>query len=239
MRHNVWATGVLLLAGCGAALAQAPGADTIALRMQAHNAERTAALEGYQAERVYRVHYQGTGGEHEAEMHVRLEFRAPGAKHFVIESESGSKFLCDKVLKKLVESEEEAAGKAARLQLVLSPENYNLQLVGEETWNGVPAWVLQVEPKVADKFSHRGRVWISKDDYGLMRVVGEPAKSPSWFLSRAAFEYRYGREGGRFWLPMQNESSSHVRIGGEATLSIEYSGYQIETVAKEVAALRR
>jgi outer membrane lipoprotein-sorting protein len=218
--------------GWGQAAAE-PTAEQIAIRMLAKSAERTAALERYDSERIYRVEYKGTGGEHTAEMKVRLEYRAPNQKRFVVESESGSKFICDKVLKKLVDSEQEASERSARMQTVLSPQTYNMRVVGEEAVNGVPAWVMEVSPKVADKFTYKGKVWVSKDDYGVVKVVGEPAKSPSWFISKAGFEYQYGREAGRFWLPEKNVSTSHVRIGGEARLTIEYGAYHIVAAGQD------
>ncbi len=224
MVASAWLAGA---AACVWGQAAMPTAEEIAIRMLAKNAERTAALDRYDSERTYRVDYKGVGGEHQAEMKVRLEYKAPSQKHFVVESESGSKFICDKVLKKLMDSEQEASERAARMQTVLSPETYHMRLVGEEVVDGIAAWVLEVSPKVADKFTYKGRVWVSKDDYGVVKVVGEPAKSPSWFISKAGFEYRYEREAGRFWLPEKNVSTSHVRIGGEAQLTIEYGAYHI------------
>ena len=234
---SVMAMGALLVgpAACAWGQGTAPAAEEIAIHMLAKNAERTAALERYDSERVYRVEYKGTGGEHTAEMKVRLEYKAPSQKRFVVESESGSKFICDKVLKKLVDSEQEASERAARMQTVLSPQTYNMRVVGEEIVSGVPAWVLEVSPKVADKFTYKGKVWVSKDDYGVVKVVGEPAKSPSWFINKAGFEYRYEREAGRFWLPEKNVSTSHVRIGGEARLTIDYGAYHIVAAGTDAA----
>ena len=91
---------------------------------------------------------------------------------------------------------------------------------------GVRAWVLQVSPKVENKFTYRGRVWVSADDYAVMRVQGEPAKNPSWWISKASFDWRYGRYG-EFWLPEKSVATSHVKIGGDARLTIEYGTYRV------------
>ncbi len=96
---RLWTSGLVamgtLLVGLAACAwgqtAAEPTAEEIAVRMLAKNAERMAALDHYDSERVYRVEYSGTGGEHKAEMKVRLEYKAPSEKHFVVESESGSK----------------------------------------------------------------------------------------------------------------------------------------------------
>ena len=188
--------------------------------------------EHYESERTYKVEYKGTGGEHHAELEVRMVYTGPNKKQFTVESESGSKFLCEKVLRKLVEGEQEAAAKSNQMQMTLGPDNYNAALVGEEvvTTAGGPVhtWVLQVTPKIDNKFTYRGKVWVSEDDYAVVKIQGEPAKSPSWWINHAAFESDYVRRAG-VWLPEKNISSSHVRIGGEATLTIEYGTYPVVT----------
>jgi hypothetical protein len=49
--------------------------------------------------------------------------------------------------------------------------------------------------------------------------------------------HEYGKFG-EFWLPVRNESVSQIRLGGKATLTIEYGNYQIvERNAAENAAV--
>jgi hypothetical protein len=200
-------------------------AEEIVARVVVRNSERQAALEHYTSERTYRVEYKGTGGKHSGEIVVHAEYSAPDQKRFTVTSESGSKVICEKVLRRLVESEQEAGQKANRVQTALSADNYHVVLAGEERIDGVRVWVLKVSPKVDNKFTYRGSVWVNAEDYGVMRVVGEPAKNPSWWISRTNFESRYVRRGD-FWLPGRNVSTSHVRIGGEATLTIDYGAYE-------------
>jgi hypothetical protein len=210
-----------------------PSAAEIVARMLDKNQERLAALDHYESERTYTVEYTGTGGEHHAAIQVRVVYTGPNRKQLTVVSESGSKFICEKVLRRLVESEQEATAQSNRMQTTLGPENYKAELVGEETiatpGGPVPTWVLQVTPKVDNKFNYRGKVWVSQDDYATVRIQGEPAKSPSWWINRASFESDYVRRG-EVWLPAKNVSSSHVRIGGEATLTIEYGTYPVVTV---------
>jgi hypothetical protein len=207
----------------GPANANALTAEEIAVRMMARNAERQRALEHYVAERTYRVEYKGAGGAHTGAMAVHLEY-ASGQKRLTVVSEEGSKLICERVLRKLVESEEEASQGANQMQTMVSPESYNLELAGEETLDGIRTWVLKVSPKVESKFTYRGRVWVAENDYAIVRVLGEPAKNPSWWISRASFDWRYEKKG-EFWLPESNVARSHVRMGGDATLTIEYGAY--------------
>jgi outer membrane lipoprotein-sorting protein len=200
-------------------------AEEILARMAVRNSERHAALDHYTSERTYRVEYKGTGGKHSGEILVHAEYTAPDKKRFTVISETGSKLICEKVLRRLVESEQEAGQKTNRMQTALSAENYQAVLAGEEQIDGVRVWVLKVSPKVDNKFTYRGTVWVNAEDYGVMRVVGEPAKNPSWWISRTNFESRYVQRG-EFWLPGRNVSTSHVRIGGEAKLTIDYGAYE-------------
>ncbi|NYF81319.1 hypothetical protein [Granulicella arctica] len=208
------------------ASAQAPTASEIVTRMMERNAQRQAMLQHYASDRTYRLEYNGTAGEHHAEMVVHAEYSAPGRKHFTVISESGSKVLCAEVLRKLVEGEEETAAKQDWQRAMFSPETYNLQLLGNEQLDGIHTWVLQVEPKVASKVAYRGKVWVSMEDFATVRVLGEPAKSPSWFLSRASFDSWYMRRG-EVWVPSKNVSTTHVRIGGEAKVTIDYGQYPV------------
>jgi hypothetical protein len=205
-------------------------AAEIVARMLEKNQERLVALERYESERTYRVEYTGTGGEHHAEIQVHAEYMGPNQKRLTVESESGSKFICDKVLRRLVESEREAAAQSNRMQTTLSPKNYDTELLAEETvavpGGSIRAWVLRVTPKVNNKFTYRGKVWISEDDYAMVKIQGEPAKNPSLWINRTSFESVYLRRGD-VWLPAKNVSSSHVRIGGEATLTITYGTYPV------------
>ena len=196
------------------------------------NSERVAALDHYTSERTYRVEYNGTGGEHHAEVAVHAEYNNPERKKLTIVGECGSKFICDKVLRKLVEGEQEASERSNRAQISLGPENYDAELIGEEVPNwpgaepGVRAWVLKVTPKVDNKFTYKGRIWVSQDDYAVMRILAEPAKNPSIWINHATLDSRYVRRGD-IWLPGKNVSTSHVRIGGEAKLTIDYGTYPV------------
>jgi hypothetical protein len=205
-----------------------PSGAEILARVAERNKERAAELERYESERTYTVEYAGTGGEHHAEIEVRAELLGPDEKKLMVVSETGSKFLCDKVLRKLVESEQEAGSQQNKAQMALSAENYSAAMAGEEgvvTPDGpVRAWVLRVTPKVDNKFTYRGTVWVSEDDAAVVKIEGEPAKGPSFWINRASFTTTYTRRGD-VWLPMRNVSRSEVRLGGEATLTIDYGSY--------------
>jgi len=206
--------------------AQVLSADEIVTRVIQHDAERRAVLSSYRSERTYHMEYKGPIGERQAEMRVKMEYSAPDKKSFTVVSESGSTIFCHKIIRKLMEGEQEGALEANRLRSMLSPANYNLKLVGEERLNGVDAWVLEVAPKNDSQFNYKGKVWVSKADYAVIRIVGSPAKNPTVLVGSSNFDYRYAQSG-KFWLPERNDTVSHLRIGGDIKLTVNYGEYRI------------
>ena len=103
---------------------EAPSADQLVERMQRHDAEQSRQLKGYDTVRHYRVQYKGLGTLIVATMEVEVNFDNRSGKTFRILSQSGSKLLCDKVLKRAVESEQEASKDKRTTKCVWSVRPY-------------------------------------------------------------------------------------------------------------------
>jgi len=244
-----WVVRVVLglsLLGAAAAFGQATGsggitAREVVSRMLERNRQRAAALDHYTTDRTYRIAYTGTGGAHQGELRVHAEYLGAERKSLTVVGQSGSPFLCNKVLRKLVEDEEESSVEANRM-MMLTPANYDVALAAEEilpdvdlgggTLAPVKAWVITVTPTRENRFGYVGKVWISEDDYAIIRIVGDPVRAPSFWMEKAHFDSRYMRRG-QIWLPGRNVSSTHLRFGGDATLSIDYGSYP-EVAARAV-----
>jgi len=95
---------------------------------------------------------------------------------------------------------------------------------------GRPAYVLDVEPVAPSKFLYRGKIWVDAAEFALVMIDAEPAKNPSFWISRTRIRQTFARTDG-FWLPEMNRSESKVRIGGTAVLTIDYGRYEIEANA--------
>jgi hypothetical protein len=193
--------------------------------MQRRNQARTNDLKAVKSTRRYEVEYRGFPKTIVARMEVEYSYTASTGKSFRILSQSGSKMLCDKVLKRAVESEKEAS--QDRNATALSAANYKFQLVGSENLNGRPAYILDVEPLTASKFLIRGKVWVDAADFAVVKIEAEPAKNPSFWIARTRIQQICAPTGG-FWLPERNRSETKVRVGGTAVFTIDYGTYQIE-----------
>ncbi|MGB6026269.1 MAG: hypothetical protein WA578_11345 [Candidatus Sulfotelmatobacter sp.] len=200
--------------------------EQIARRLQERNTERAAALYQFNGARVYRMQYRGIPGDRDAEMVVNVTYRAPDAKEFSVASQSGSKFVIDHVFKKLLEGEQEAANEENRRNSALTTENYEFTSAGYETTPEGAEYVLNLLPKTRNKFLYRGKIWVDAKDFAVVRIEGEPAKNPSWWIKNTEVKHRYVKVND-FWLPSENHTESLIRLGGRAVLSIEYKDYKI------------
>ena len=202
------------------------GLDQIVANLEARNAQRAAALSQFEGRRVYRMQYRGFPSNRDAEMVVKVSFRAPNSKEFTVESATGSKFVIDHVFKKLIEGEQEAAKGDNRRDTALTRENYDFELAGYEIAPEGGRYVLALLPKTKNKFLYRGKIWVDATDFAVVRIEGEPGKNPSMWIKKTDIAHRYMKVED-FWLPAENHTESFIRLGGKATLSIEYQDYKI------------
>jgi outer membrane lipoprotein-sorting protein len=202
-------------------------AEQIARKLQERNAQRAAALDQFNATRVYSMQYRGFPSDRDAEMVVNVTYHAPNAKEFSVVSQTGSKFIIDRVFKKLLEGEQEAANNEEnRRNTALSTDNYEFTSAGYETTPDGAQYVLNLLPKTKNKFLYRGKIWVDARDFAVVRIEGEPAKNPSWWIKKTEVKHRYVKVND-FWLPAENHTESVIRLGGRATLTIEYKDYKI------------
>ncbi len=193
--------------------------------------ERAQALRHYESTRVYRLAYRGFPGDRGAEMTVEAAYDSPSTKSFKIISQTGSKLIIDRVFKRLLESEKEATEPDMHARSLLNRNNYDFALIGFES-SGVNTsdqgsqYVLAAYPKTKSKYLYRGKVWVDATDFAVTRIDAEPAQNPSFWTKKSEIHHQYMKVQG-FWLPRRNESVSYIRLGGRATLTIEYNNYRV------------
>jgi|SRR5580698_1650042 outer membrane lipoprotein-sorting protein len=193
-------------------------------QMQQHSLAQTGDLKAYKALRHYAVEYRGFTAKMNGKMDVEVNYSAVAGKSLRIISQSGSHLLCEKVLKRAVDSEKEASEDKAAT--ALTEANYRFRLDGSESVAGRPAYILDVEPLRESKFLFRGKIWVDAADFAVVKMETEPAKSPSFWIARTLIHYTSVKTDG-FWLPQQVRSETKVRIGGTAVLTIDYGSYEV------------
>ena len=213
---------VMLHTGIGAR----PTIEQVVDNLVAKNAERTAALQRYQSRRFYRLDYTGFPTSLKAEMVVDMVYEAPGTKNFKIVSQSGPKWMIERIFKGLMQAEQEALNSKNRERVALDRRNYEFTGMEFQDAGDGCSYVLTVQPKLPNKLLYRGRVWVNSKDFAVCRIEAEPAKNPSIWIKSIAIHHIY-KKLGDFWFPSENESTSTMRVGGRALLSIKYRNYEI------------
>jgi hypothetical protein len=191
----------------------------------AHNGSRSAALIAYTANRTYQV--SDPQGKVHAQEVGRMEYRAPDSKTFVVTSEAGSGLIRHLALNPLIASEIRTAAGKEHHDSSISPENYTLELLGEQQLGAYHCFVAHAVPKRPDKYLFEGKVWIDDQDYAVVRIEGHPATSLSFWIKRADFVREYQKIDG-FWLPQKDETVVHVRLYGKKVLTIDHRDYLVK-----------
>lgn len=205
-------------------------ADDVVAKMMQFDAARQSALTGYTAIR----HYAAVNKKRHAEMVVRVSCDSSGAKEFTIVTEEGSGSIRKHVFHKLLSEETEASRRGTRKNTRLVPDNYKFQLVGRETLETGPAYVLSVVPKTSNKYLIDGKIWVDANDYSIVRIEGQPARNPSFWVHSVHFVHTYQKVG-QFWFASSTLTTSEIRIFGESELTIDNSDYTLNPPADRTA----
>jgi hypothetical protein len=190
------------------------------------NLERADALQKYQGRRTYTLLYSGLPMSLHAEMVVDMTFESPSTKTFKIVSQSGPQWLIDRVLKRLLETEQEASTEENRARVALNSSNYDFSDLARQDTPDNCSYMVAVEPKVPSKLLYRGHIWVDSKDFAVCKIDAEPAKNPSFWIKKTDIHHSYIKIGD-FWLPSENQSVSEIRGGGHAILTIKYQNYEI------------
>jgi len=200
--------------------------DELFARLLESNQAQDARLQQYSAIRTYRV--TGDKGNVYAQEVVRVDYQAPDHKSFQTMSEEGSGLVRDLVLKRLIESESETSSGREHRNSSVKPANYEFSLIGEQDVGSHRCLVVEAIPRRRDKYLFEGQVWIDTSDYAIVRIAGQPAKSLSFWITRADFVRQYQKIG-QFWLPARDETLVRVRLYGKKILTIDHREYLINS----------
>lgn len=218
---------VLMLASGSAGL---PSADEIVAKMVQRDAERCSALEGYASVRRYVL--ENTRHHKQAYMLVRMIQRKDGSKDLEIVSSSGWGGARKHVFPRLLEAETEASRPGNSKDSRVTSQNYSFSMLRVEDVDARTAYVLAVTPRKQEKYLMRGTIWVDAEDFAIVRMEGEPAKNPSFWIKNVHFTHKYEKHG-QFWLAAFDNSVSDARIFGPTELRIDYVDYVLNEPARE------
>jgi hypothetical protein len=136
------------------------------------------------------------------------------------------------VFPRLLEAETEASRPGSPENSRITPENYSFAMLRVDQVDGRKAYVVEVTPKKQKKYLMRGTIWVDAEDFAIVRMDGEPAKNPSFWLKSVHFGHKYQKHG-PFWLAASDNSVTDVRIFGPTELRIDYFDYVVNASLQE------
>ena len=152
------------------------------------------------------------------------EYSIENGFSYQVTAEGGSSLVRSKVLRTVLEGEREiiTGGETARSSLALA--NYAFQPNGVDD-DGLANILLS--PKRKERVLVSGTMFLRPDDGDLVRLQGELAKSPSFWIRDVQIVRSYERIGGVV-VPVTLESTAHVRFLGPASLRMTYVYSEID-----------
>jgi hypothetical protein len=207
-----------------------PSADDVVAKMMQADDARRSELAGYTAQR----RYVAVNKDRRAEMMVRVDCSSDGAKQFTVISEEGSSAIRKHALYKMLNEETVASRRGTREGNRITPANYTFNMLGQDTLDTGPAYVLAIVPKTENKYLIDGKIWVNAKDFSIVRVEGQPARDPSFWVHDVHIIHTYQRVG-QFWLASSTHSTSEIRIFGRSELTIENSNYALNPPKKHAA----
>jgi hypothetical protein len=208
--------------------------DKVFAGLLKHTGLRDRLLEQYSVLSTYKVGNM-TGKTYAKEV-VEVRYRAPNTKNFAKKSEQGSWLVRRLVLDRLISSEQQASTGRDHRDSSITPRNYSFKLLGEGRAGSYECYVVKVSPKRSDKYLFRGWMWISTKDFGIVRIVGSPAKRISFWVEHVDFERQYQKIG-IFWLPAKDESAAEIRWKGTKLLTIVHTSYSVNGFPSKCASV--
>lgn len=230
---NVLSYAALLLVSVVApSMAAAPpelDPEEILSRMEQRYEHQLRTLESYQDRRRYSVTHPLL--RKPTYLLVEENFLAPEQKRFEVLERGGSGKVQKSVFLRLLEVEQENARESARQAVDLSRRNYSFRL---ETFDqAADAYIFDAEPRTANRYLLRGKIWVNAEDYGIQRIEGEPARKPSFLVRRTIFVHEFAKFGD-FWFPVHHHSETDLVLFGHAVLEISYFDYQWQAQATQL-----
>ncbi len=151
-------------------------------------------------------------------MDVITELSPEGGFTFQVVAEGGSEYIRKKVLRPILEGEQEIVARGEATRSALTLENY--EMVREEPADdGLVR--LFIKPKRQERTLIDGTLLVREGDADLVRVTGRLAKNPSFWTRRVDIIRTYGRVAG-IRVPLSVESVAQVRIAGPSAMTMTY-----------------
>ena len=208
-----------------------PDLQTIVTHLEDTQQNNPARYRPYVLTREYKFYHGEATTDAKSEVVAEVSFVPPNRKSFEILNTRGSG-RGTSVVKHILESEAELAKDVTTNEV--SRRNYDFALGGQASVNGRNCYVLSLKPKRDERSLFNGKVFVDAQNYRILKLEGQPSRSPSWWLKTTYITLLFGDVDG-LWLPVATNGTSELRMFGRYTLASQKIG---QRVGAEVASLQ-
>jgi hypothetical protein len=204
----IWLVCMMAAVASAQAGEQPLSVNVIVARMTAVQRESRNGSRAFTVRRDYQLFDKKW--ESKAQIVARIIFVPPDQVRYEVEKSRGG--IGEKILRDMLDREMEALHEVSQREL--STQNYDFGLDGEETVGGRRCHVLALHPKRDERDLILGRALVDAETYHLVRLEGEPVKSPSWWIRDLHITMLFADVDGT-WMRTLTHAVANVRFRGK------------------------
>ena len=209
-----------------------PSEHDLLQRVDSANENRYDNIAAFTDTEHYAV-FRGNDETHPAaEMTVKMSYRKGEGKTYQIVSQSGSAIIQKFGLEPLLQNEKQINNPAIVKDSWFSSSNYDMKMKNGEikTLDGIQCVAFAITPRRKAPNMIDGTLWVDPADGAIAEVDGLASRNPSIFAGTTRMLRDYTRIDS-FSMAAHARAESHNAIFGKTVVTIDYSDYQVETVA--------
>lgn len=146
------------------------------------------------------------------------EYSPDAGFRYTVTAEGGNATIREKVLRAVLDGEQKVIARGETGRSSIADDNYRFQAtgIGDDGLVNVSLSPRRKEPVLVS-----GQMFLKPDDGHLVRLQGQLAKSPSFWIKNVAIVRTYDRIAGSS-VPVALESHAQLRLLGRGTLRMTY-----------------
>jgi len=208
-----------------------PDISTLVKRIVEAQLDNRTRSRPYSVTREYKV-FGGDANRPRTEVLAQVNFLPPNVKSYGIDQSTGG--MGEKVIRRILDHEVDSTRDPK--WLMINESNYDFAFAGSQTVGGVQCYKLEITPKHERKDLLNAAIWVDKDSYRIVRIEGNPAKSPSFWVKDVHVVLEFAEVAG-MWLQTTTQAMAYMRFGGEYRIVSRDVNYDVaQTVAANSAA---
>ena len=171
-------------------------------------------------------HLEAKSAKAEAWLDAWTEFDPAKGFSYAVVDEGGSGRIRNSVLRAVLDAERQSAAASECRRGALSVENYQFHSGGRDEDGALKLLLI---PRRKDSRLIDGALFVGSDSGDPLRIEGQLARSPSFWVRSVIVAWRYARVGD-VPMPIEVQSQAQVKFYGSSTFSMTYDYQMVDGI---------